>query len=188
MSEYQDISMKLLEISVEHGRDATRDMFSRLRELPCAKPACSPIETLMGSALYFLAFNESPQGLRGLMSDTQFLDEANIPLEKMSAPRVGFDGFHIGYQVGVGNYTADFIVNGKWNGCAVSAAIECDGHEFHERTKRQATHDKLRDRYFQTRGLLVLRYTGSEIWAAPVMKARDALTVMRTNALARSVG
>ena len=42
-------------------------------------------------------------------------------------------------------------------------AVECDGHEFHERTKEQAERDRKRDRYMQIHGWIVLRYTGREI-------------------------
>jgi very-short-patch-repair endonuclease len=42
-------------------------------------------------------------------------------------------------------------------------AIECDGHDFHERTKEQARHDRSRDRALQLAGWTVLRFTGSEI-------------------------
>jgi len=43
-------------------------------------------------------------------------------------------------------------------------AIECDGHEFHEKTKEQAQRDKERDRAFLSVGIPVARFTGSEIW------------------------
>lgn len=43
-------------------------------------------------------------------------------------------------------------------------AVECDGHDFHERTKQQAAHDKRRDRVMTAGGLRVLRFTGSEIF------------------------
>lgn len=42
--------------------------------------------------------------------------------------------------------------------------VECDGHEFHERTKEQVAKDKQRDRFLQTRSLTVFHFTGSEIW------------------------
>jgi very-short-patch-repair endonuclease len=45
--------------------------------------------------------------------------------------------------------------------------VECDGHDFHEKTKDQARRDKQRDRFFQSKGYKVLRYAGSEIWADP---------------------
>lgn len=41
--------------------------------------------------------------------------------------------------------------------------IECDGHDFHEKTKEQAAKDKKRDRELQKLGYPVFRYTGSEI-------------------------
>lgn len=43
-------------------------------------------------------------------------------------------------------------------------AIELDGHDFHERTKEQARHDKSRDRSLVEDGWVVLRFTGSEVW------------------------
>lgn len=46
-------------------------------------------------------------------------------------------------------------------------AIECDGHDFHERTKEQAERDRSRDREMQTSGLTVLRFTGREIYRDP---------------------
>lgn len=49
----------------------------------------------------------------------------------------------------------------------VKVAIECDGHDFHERTKEQAARDRARDRELQSRGYLVLRFTGSELYRDP---------------------
>lgn len=46
--------------------------------------------------------------------------------------------------------------------------IECDGHEFHERTKEQAKQDRSRDRECQKNGIPIIRFTGSEIWEDPV--------------------
>lgn len=43
-------------------------------------------------------------------------------------------------------------------------AVECDGHDFHEKTKEQAAADKARDRELVAAGITVLRFTGSEIW------------------------
>jgi hypothetical protein len=51
--------------------------------------------------------------------------------------------------------------------------IECDGHDFHERTKQQAARDKSRDRQLITLGYHVLRFTGSEIWADPRRCAKE---------------
>lgn len=46
--------------------------------------------------------------------------------------------------------------------------VECDGHDFHERTKKQATKDRSRDRRLQELGHTVFRFTGSEIWSDPM--------------------
>ena len=54
--------------------------------------------------------------------------------------------------------------------------VECDGHDFHEKTKEQARRDKRRDRFLQSRGLKVLHYTGSEIWADPSAVAQEIIT------------
>ncbi|WP_074448363.1 endonuclease domain-containing protein [Bradyrhizobium yuanmingense] len=42
--------------------------------------------------------------------------------------------------------------------------VECDGHDFHERTKEQAERDRSKDRAIQAAGISVLRFTGREIW------------------------
>lgn len=42
-------------------------------------------------------------------------------------------------------------------------AIECDGHDFHDRTKQQAAYDRARDRELLLRGITTIRFTGSEI-------------------------
>jgi very-short-patch-repair endonuclease len=47
---------------------------------------------------------------------------------------------------------------------SVRMIVECDGHDFHERTKEQAKRDKKRDRQFQTSGFMVARFTGSEVF------------------------
>jgi hypothetical protein len=52
-------------------------------------------------------------------------------------------------------------------------AIECDGHDFHDRTKEQATRDKSRDRKLTELGWRVLRFTGSEIHRDSIDCARQ---------------
>lgn len=42
-------------------------------------------------------------------------------------------------------------------------AIECDGHEWHEKTKEQVARDKLRDRRLVLDGITPIRFSGSEI-------------------------
>lgn len=46
-------------------------------------------------------------------------------------------------------------------------AVECDGHEWHERTKEQAKKDRSRDRSRLRNGVASVRFTGSEIHNSP---------------------
>jgi very-short-patch-repair endonuclease len=55
--------------------------------------------------------------------------------------------------------------------------IECDGHDYHERTKEQAAHDRKRDRAMTEAGIVVLRFTGSEIWKNPFSCAEQVLAL-----------
>lgn len=86
---------------------------------------------------------------------------------------------YIHQQAKVGPYRADFLIHDCSMPLDLAAprlmVVECDGHDFHERTKEQARRDKQRDRFFQSRGLKVLRFTGSEIFADPQAVADEVL-------------
>ncbi len=62
----------------------------------------------------------------------------------------------------------------------VQVALELDGHDFHERTKQQATKDKSNDRKIQEAGWLVLRFTGSEIWKDPIGCVDEVARIVRS--------
>lgn len=79
-------------------------------------------------------------------------------------------------QAPVGEYRADFLFYRKEGSQLGSLIVECDGHEFHERTKEQAARDRKRDRYMQDLGLKVYRFTGSEIYRDPTRCAIQVLT------------
>ena len=61
------------------------------------------------------------------------------------------------------NHRTDFMIEYR----DVRAVVECDGHDYHERTKEQAQHDRELDRAFQREGFRVFRFTGREIWQSP---------------------
>jgi very-short-patch-repair endonuclease len=65
-------------------------------------------------------------------------------------------------QKQIGDYRVDFVLMDLDS--KVNVVIECDGHDFHERTKEQAMRDRRRDRDLQAKGYLVLRFTGAEIY------------------------
>jgi very-short-patch-repair endonuclease len=60
--------------------------------------------------------------------------------------------------------------------------VECDGHDYHERTKEQAEADKTRDRMLQTVGYPVFRFTGSRLFSDPLACARECLVVLISRA------
>lgn len=68
-------------------------------------------------------------------------------------------------QSKIENYTVDFLVIHEKSKTWI--VIECDGHDFHEKTKKQAAHDKKRDRFLVKKGFFLLRYTGSQICENP---------------------
>jgi hypothetical protein len=91
---------------------------------------------------------------------------------------------YITSQDNVAGWRADFVVHvfadwsrtenpGQkgWN----RLIVECDGHDFHERTKEQAARDRDRDRQAQLAGIEIFRFTGSEIWRDPLGCATQVL-------------
>jgi very-short-patch-repair endonuclease len=65
-------------------------------------------------------------------------------------------------------WTVDFIAGIQGHKERPSyLVIECDGHDFHEKTKEQARRDRSRDRDAQAAGFKIFRFTGSEIWKDP---------------------
>lgn len=58
--------------------------------------------------------------------------------------------------------------------------VECDGHDFHERTKEQAERDRSRDREIQSADIIVMRFTGREIWRDPFDCVGEALEACDT--------
>lgn len=83
-------------------------------------------------------------------------------------------------QVTVGKHRVDFlfVAENFDGGQHICVAVECDGHEFHEKTKEQAARDKARDRDLAAAGIIVLRFTGSEIWRDPVGCTDQVMTLL----------
>lgn len=77
-------------------------------------------------------------------------------------------------QAKIQKFRVDFLV--KHNGKNI--VIECDGHEWHEKTKQQASKDKKRDRELQKLGYIVLRYTGSDIYANSTGAIDDLVVIL----------
>lgn len=73
------------------------------------------------------------------------------------------DWFFILEQASIDKYRADFVIGLVEYPNAQRVVVECDGHDYHERTKEQASHDRRRDRHMQSAGYKVFRFTGSDL-------------------------
>ena len=64
-------------------------------------------------------------------------------------------------------------------------AVELDGHDFHERTKEQASADRERDRALLARGIPTIRFTGSDVYRDPKGVLAEIVALAHSNARAR---
>jgi very-short-patch-repair endonuclease len=106
--------------------------------------------------------SQSSDNLKELLyPDRIIFDEAvNItPIENRLKEALDKKGLHYSFQHPVDPYLLDFYFD--LNG--VQLDVECDGKEFHS-TKFSIEHDLVRDNAMATKGILVLRFTGSQIW------------------------
>jgi very-short-patch-repair endonuclease len=78
-------------------------------------------------------------------------------------------------NVRVATYKVDLLLVGPY----WLIAIECDGHDYHERTKQQAAYDRSRDRELLALGISTIRFTGSEIHHDADRCAADAFRCAR---------
>jgi very-short-patch-repair endonuclease len=78
------------------------------------------------------------------------------------------------YEVVAGDkqYRADFYI--ELEDCTKKGlVVECDGHEFHQKTKQQVCRDNEREFAIKKCGYDVLRFSGSQIYNEPFKCAND---------------
>jgi very-short-patch-repair endonuclease len=83
--------------------------------------------------------------------------------------QVQIEGWRVDFLIHVAEITADHQTKFR------KLIVECDGHDFHERTKKQAERDRSRDRQAQLSGIEVFRFTGAELWRDPIKYADQVL-------------
>ena len=147
-------------------------------DVHCIIQRCeSPIEALLTSALY----THNKIGLENFHFMT---------MAKEVAKPYFYEAAFVYFQMPIGTYRADLLIVDASLPLELGEPrlmiVECDGHDYHERTKEQARKDKQRDRYFQGRGYKVLRFTGSEIWADPDACASEIADQLACNEHFRS--
>ena len=80
-------------------------------------------------------------------------------------PQVEIDKYRVDFEL-VNNYDKKIIV-------------ECDGYDFHQKTKEQVKNDNQRERDLKKLGYEVVRFSGSEIFEDAEKCVRELLDIMR---------
>lgn len=96
----------------------------------------------------------------------------NIGLERMSKFNPFIDVIGIEKQKEIitknNRYRVDFLIPVVYkNQDNIMFVIECDGHEFHQKTKQQVEADNKRQRDLIEAGYEVIRFSGTEIYHRP---------------------
>jgi hypothetical protein len=147
-----------LEEQVDRVATAMADDFKgsiRYDAFVLSKICDSPIEVMLGSAI--MAHDRIDRMVRyfGLIIAASSEEIDYAPYASLLIPQYKWRGYRIDFAMRLPQYRF------KW------LFIECDGHNFHERTKGQAASDRSKDRLIQASGFPILRFTGSEIYRDP---------------------
>lgn len=144
---------KARSIFLEHVKEAAQRWIENQMDIfehPLVNLCESPIEQIMLAELTFCPF--------GYFHGPHEIHDPTMPFEIPDANVV------IIPQYEIRDYRVDFaILLRNFQDNILKIVVECDGHDFHEKTKQQAKRDKKRDRDLQAAGWKVLRFTGSEI-------------------------
>jgi len=90
-------------------------------------------------------------------------------------------GAFIQAQVPIGKYRVDFLLSQNGIGpdeILTPVIVELDGHDFHDKDKRQRSYEKARDRFLVKERFRVLHFTGSDVVADPFKVAHEALDMI----------
>ena len=127
----------------------------------------SPIEDMFWIAMNAMCvadyedFNPSPELRKG---------EAVFP-----------PGIYVYPQKKIGTFRVDFFVFREPHvevQRTPPIVVELDGHDFHDKDKKQRAYEKSRDRFLVKQGYRVLHFTGSEIVADPFKAAYEVMCLL----------
>jgi very-short-patch-repair endonuclease len=113
--------------------------------------------------------------------DAQCADLNPDPEVDDSGGLVTPDGIFIFTQTQVRQYRVDFSIGSKGFGPAdvyTDVIVELDGHDFHDKDKRQRSYEKRRDRDLLREGYRVIHFTGSDVVKDPFACAWEALQMV----------
>lgn len=120
----------------------------------------SPIEQLLAYQMYKM-------GLRHFNRFNPDIDV--IEIEKQETLIINSNKYRVDFLIPV------WYTNKK---SGKQFIIECDGHDFHEKTKEQAARDKKRDRNLIAAEYVVIRFAGSEIYKNPYGCVKEIVRII----------
>lgn len=185
-----DFEAKSFKAAASVAQEAQMAVFDHIGDvfLGSVFPACeSEIERLMAVAL-FRRMPHPHHHWQGFGNYITTMDREALPYAvDVSLFKAGIFIF---LQQKIENYRVDFLLAAVRSPATdpVWAVVECDGHDFHERTKEQARRDKKRDRFFTSQGYRVFRFAGSEIWKDADACAAEVVGFLAPYALSERIG
>ena len=159
-------------------------MAKRKPKAPARRTFGSPIEIMLRNGIVQAAtsqkvtiydhsvFDGTPALVRGNGNGWEIVNQP-----ESEGWGVGDDMWSLYGGVVVGSYRVDFLLETTYG----VVAIECDGHDWHDRTKQQAAYDRSRDRELLISGVPTIRFTGSEIHHSIDRCVSDVYAVARSN-------
>lgn len=97
----------------------------------------------------------------------ELLHKENIFLFSQKEIKVNDKKYIVDFYFESDMYVNQFDTNKK-------IIIECDGHDFHQKTKEQVKYDNEREYDLKMAGYEIIRFSGSQIYNEPIKCAEDA--------------
>lgn len=84
-------------------------------------------------------------------------------------------GLCISPQKKINQFRVDFLVQYLHENKKREIIVECDSQQFHEKTEQERQYEEQRDKFLQSRGYKIFRFTGSEIYQKPLKCAAEVI-------------
>lgn len=118
----------------------------------------SPIEQIFSTAFYLYCKTEDKKQI--------YL----FPQKKVSCNK---KTYYIDFVFEADDYLSYLVWDGNIKNKDFKLAIECDGYDFHQKTKEQIQHDNEREYDLKMAGYEILRFSGTQIYNNPLKCAED---------------
>lgn len=179
---------KISSIHLYAERPAQRRMFeTQAAELGLDPTNQSSPESHLGYALLSLILDPLEYGPPGYIN--LFLPHGAVETAEDMPPIsiIQYGVINIAAGCWVYKFRPDYLLHVKAPASSIVAvaALECDGHRFHNDTPEQVSKDRARDRAFQDRGMAILRYTANDVLDDPHHCARDAIQILLRQSASR---